>query len=404
MAQETSGKRISLTPDPLWDLKEYKEKGLYFYLEATQEILPNGHVDVVGHGDMIMLGSYSYLGLVGHPKINAAAKAAVDKYGTGTHGVRLLAGSLVLHNELEARIAKFKKTDAAIAMSSGYVTNLSTISSLLRKGDTVISDKLNHASIVDGCLLSQATHVRFRHNDMDHLERRLRDANPDGRKLVIADAVFSMDGDIINLPEVVRLCKKYDAYLMIDEAHSIGVLGETGHGIEEHFDMPPDSIDIKMGTLSKTIPSAGGYVAGNEQLITFLKHESRGFIFSAAIPPASAAAAKAAFDVIEEEPWRIKKVQENYKHFADRLRGAGFDLLQTETAIVPVLCGAVNPAVSLAKYCQDRGIFVQAVVAPVVPNHLSRLRACVLASHTMEDIDYCADTMIEGGRKLGIID
>ncbi len=395
--------RLPLTPPTKYDIDRYKKEGIYFYLEATQELLPNGHVNVVNHGEMIMLGSYSYLGLIGHPKINAAAKAAVDQYGTGTHGVRLLAGSLVLHNELEERIAKFKKTDEAIVYSSGYVTNLATISSMLRKGDSVISDKLNHASIVDGCLLSQAKHIRFRHNDMDHLERRLHGANRDGRKLVITDAVFSMDGDIIDLPSVVKLCKKYDAYLMVDEAHSIGVLGETGHGIEEHFNLPPDAVDIKMGTLSKTIPSAGGYVAGNSDLITFLKHESRAFIFSAALPPPSAAAAKAAFDVIEEEPWRVKKVQNNYKGFANRMRGAGFDLLQTETAVVPIVCGDVDSALKLASHCQNNGIFVQAIVSPVVAPHLSRLRVCVLASHTEEDLNYCADTMIEGGRALGII-
>jgi glycine C-acetyltransferase len=387
----------------LWDVNHYKEQGLYFYLEATQEMLPNGHVMVENHGDMIMLGGYSYLGLIGHPKINAAAKAAVEEFGTGTYGVRLLAGSLTLHNKLETRIARFKQTDAAVTFSSGYVTNVATVSALLRRGDTVISDKLNHASIVDGCMLSMATHVRFRHNDMDHLERRLREANPDGRKLVVADAVFSMDGDIINLPAVHRLCRKYGAYLMIDEAHSLGVLGETGHGIEEHFGMPSDTIDIKMGTLSKTIPSAGGYVAGNHELINFLKHEGRAFIFSAALPPASAAAALAAFDVIEEEPERITKVQENFTRFAAKLRQAGFDLLFTETAVVPVICGSTEKAGTLARYCRDNGIFVQAVISPVVPEGLARLRACVSAAHTTEDIDYCANTIIEGGRKLGII-
>lgn len=403
MIGETTLKQPGLLPESLWNVEHYKEIGLYFYLEATQDILPNGRVNVENHGEMIMLGSYSYLGLIGHPQINAAAKAAVDHYGTGTHGVRLLAGSLKLHNELESRIAAFKQTEAAITFSSGYVTNLATISSLMRKGDTVICDKLNHASIVDGCLLAMAKFVRFRHNDMDHLEKRLQEAGDEGRKLVIADSVFSMDGDIINLPEMVRLCRKYGAYLMIDEAHSIGVLGETGHGIEEHFGMAPDSIDIKMGTLSKAIPSAGGYVAGNKELIQFLKHEARAFIFSAAIPPASAGAAKAAFDVIEAEPWRVKKLQENYDHFAGRLREAGFDLLYTETAIVPVVCGSTDRAAMLAKYCQDRGIFVQAVVAPVVPEGQARLRACVSAAHQLEDIDYCADTIIAGGRQLGII-
>jgi len=387
----------------LWDIKHYKEEGLYFYLEATQELLPNGRVNVINYGEMIMLGGYSYLGLIGHPKINAAAKEAVDHYGTGTYGVRLLAGSLKLHNELEARIAEFKHADAAITMSSGYVTNLATISSLLRKGDTVICDKLNHASIVDGCLLSMAKFVRFRHNDMEHLETRLQQADKNGRILVVADAVFSMDGDIINLPEMSRLCKKYGAYLMVDEAHSVGVIGETGHGIEEHFGMAPDTIDIKMGTLSKTIPSAGGYVAGNYDLINFLKHEARAFIFSAAVPPASAAAAKAAFDVIEEEPWRVQKIQNNYLRFASKLKDAGYNLLYTETAIVPVVCGSTDSAAKLAKHCRDNGIFVQAIVAPVVPEGLARLRTCISAAHTVEDIDYCADVIIDGGKKLGII-
>lgn len=404
MFAEKTPIRPNLTPDLLWPIDEYKEAGLYFYLEATRDLLPNGRVNVINYGEMIMLGGYSYLGLLGHPKIDAAAKAAIDKYGTGTYGVRLLAGTLELHNDLENRIAKFKQAEAAVTMSSGYVTNLATISSMLRKGDTLICDKLNHASIVDGCILSMAKFVRFRHNDMDHLERRLREANPMGRKLVVADAVFSMDGDIIDLPEMARLCKKHDAYLMIDEAHSVGVIGATGHGIEEHFDMPPDTVDIKMGTLSKTIPSAGGYIAGNQELINFLKHEARAFIFSAAVPPASAAAAMTAFDVIEEEPWRVEKIQTNYRRFADKLRNAGYDLLFTETAIVPVLCGSTPSAASLAKYCRDKGIFVQAIISPVVPEGQARLRACISAAHTLEDIDYCADVIIEGGRQLGIID
>jgi 8-amino-7-oxononanoate synthase len=395
---------LPLVPNMRHDIEYYKEQGLYFYLETTTEMLPNSHVRVSGHGNMIMLGGYSYLGLIGHPQINAAAQAAIDQFGTGTHGVRLLAGSLTLHDELEARIAAFKQTETAVTFSSGYVTNVATISSLLRKGDTVICDKLNHASIVDGCLLAMADFVRFRHNDMAHLERRLREVEGNGRKLVVVDGVFSMDGDIINLPEVSRLCRQYGAYLMVDEAHSLGVLGETGHGIEEYFGLPADTVDIKMGTLSKTIPAAGGYIAGSQELITFLKHEARAFIFSAAVPPPSAAAAKVAFDVIEAEPERIQTLQTNFTHFADRLRAAGFDLLQTETAIVPIICKSTSAAVTLAKYCQDKGIFVQAVVSPVVPTGQERLRACVSASHTLTDIDYCADVIIAGGRELGIID
>ncbi len=391
----------SLTPDTLWDIEYFKEQGLYFYLEETEEILPNGRVYVKGHGEMIMLGGYSYLGLIGHPKINAASLEAVKKYGTGTYGVRLLAGTLDLHSELERKIADFKGTDDAVTFSSGYVTNLATISALLRKGDVVICDKLNHASIVDGCLLSQAKFVRFRHNDMDHLAYRLASADPGARKLVIVDAVFSMDGDVIDLPSVSRLCRQYGAYLMVDEAHSIGVLGETGHGIEEHFDLPNDVVDIKMGTLSKTIPAAGGYVAGSKELCHFLKHEARGFIFSAALPPASAAAALAAFEVIEEEPERSQRLQRNYYHFSDQLRSAGFDLLYTETAIIPVMCGELETAVRLARYCQDRGIFVQAIVAPVVPEGQARLRSTVCATHTLADLDYCAKTLIEGAKEIG---
>jgi 8-amino-7-oxononanoate synthase len=403
MIDEVKTSALPLTPETLWDVEFYKKQGLYFYMEETEEILPNGRVQVAGHGEMIMLGSYSYLGLIGHPEINRAAQAAIERYGTGTHGVRLLAGTLSIHHQLEQRIAAFKRTEDAVTFSSGYVTNLATISSLLRRTDTVICDKLNHASIVDGCLLSQAKFVRFRHNDMDHLERRLVEADSHGRKLVIVDAVFSMDGDIIDLPTVVRLCRKYDAYLMVDEAHSIGVLGETGHGIEEHFDLPPDAVDIKMGTLSKTIPAAGGYAAGNAALCNFLKHEARGFIFSAALPPSSAAAALAAFDVIDEEPERVQKLHENYTHFAGALRRAGFNLLNSQTAIVPVICGSLENAVRLAKHCQNNGIFVQAIVAPVVPAGSARLRAVVAANHTLEDLQHCVDTLIEGGRRLGIV-
>lgn len=401
MTSTTNSLHAPLTPPMLWDVDYYKEQDLYFYLEETEEILPHGRVRVAGHGEMIMLGSYSYLGLIGHPAIDRAAKEAVDQYGTGTHGVRLLAGTLKIHNELEERLAQFKSADGAITFSSGYVANLATISALLRRGDVVLCDKLNHASIVDGCLLSQAVFRRFRHNDMEHLEKRLRETQDADRVLVIVDAVFSMDGDVINLPEVSRLCKEYGAYLMVDEAHSIGVLGKTGHGIEEHFGLADDAVDIKMGTLSKTIPSAGGYVAGNHELIKFLKHEARGFVLSAALPPASAAAACAALDVIESEPERVENLQRNYNHFRSALQAAGFDLLNTETAILPVMCYDIERAVKLARHCQEKGIFVQAVIAPVVPDGQSRLRATVSASHRIEDLDYCVETLVAGAKEIG---
>ncbi len=266
---------------------EAKEMGLYFYNQPVSELRGGARVLVNGR-EMGLYASYSYLGLIGHPRINTAAKAALDRFGTGTHGVRTLAGSLTIHRELEELIADFKGSEAAITFGSGYVTNLSVVSSLVGRGDYVFSDKLNHASIVDGCLLSRAKFVRFRHNDMEALEQRLKGAPADAAKLVVADAVFSLDGDIIDLPKVVEICRKYQAWLMIDEAHSIGVLGETGRGIEEHFGLD-GAIDIKMGTLSKTIPSVGGYVAAERPIVDYLRHTSRAYIFSAALPPAQTA-------------------------------------------------------------------------------------------------------------------
>jgi glycine C-acetyltransferase len=353
---------------------------------------------------MGMYASYSYLGLIGHPRINAAAKAAIDRFGTGTHGVRSLAGSLTLHQELEEKIAEFKGTEAAITYSSGYVTNLTVVSTLVGRGDYVISDKLNHASIVDGCLMSGAKFVRFRHNDMESLEQRLMQADTDGEaaKLVIADSVFSMDGDITDFPRMVQLCRKYNAWLMIDEAHSVGVLGKTGRGIEEHFGMP-GSIDIKMGTLSKTIPSVGGYVAGKRDIIEYLRHASRAYIFSAALPPAQAAAAKTAFDVILEEPWRVEKLNANTRRFIDGLKARGFDTLNTQTAIVPVLCGSDERAFDITARAQRRDIFVLPVVSPAVPPGLARLRATVTAAHEPADIDHAMEVIGAAGKEVGII-
>ncbi len=389
-------------PDARWPVDEAKSKGIYFNLEPVGEIW-EGRVKVKGKGEMIMLGSYSYLGLLGHPKIEKAARQAVAQFSTGGHGVRLLAGTTVLHNKLEKKIAEYKNTETSIVYSSGYVANLSTISSLLRKGDTIISDKLNHASIVDGCFLSGAKIYRFNHNDMDHLEKRLSQADPNTNKLVVVDAVFSMDGDVINLPETSRLCKKYSALLMVDEAHSIGVLGKSGHGIEEHFDLPPDVVDLKMGTLSKAIPSMGGYVAAKEKIIKFLKHESRGFIYSAALAPAQSGAALKAFDIMEKEPKRIKNLQKNVARFIKGLNEAGFNTLNSETAIVPVVCGGNEKAWRMASQCQKDGLFVQGIPSPVVSEGTARLRCCLMASHTTEDIDYCIEIIKRAGKKIGII-
>ncbi len=378
-----------------------KDNDLYFYNQPISELLGGSKVIVNGR-EMGMYASYSYMGLIGHPKINEAAQKAIAKYGTGTHGVRSLAGSLDLHHELEERISDFKHAEACVTYTSGYVTNLTIVSTMVGRGDWVISDKLNHASIVDGCYMSGAKFARFNHNDMAHLEKRLQQAG-DATKLVIADSVFSMDGDIIDLPTVANLCKKYNAWLMIDEAHSLGVLGDTGRGIEEHFGMPYDTIDIKMGTLSKTIPSVGGYVAANKDLIDFFRHASRAYIFSAALPPAQAAAANEAFKVILDEPWRLEKLHKNSDQFINGLKDRGFDTMLTETAIVPVLCGTDEKAYAMTQKSQAKDVFVLPVVSPAVPDGLARLRATITANHETEDIEYAMDVIGDAGKELGVV-
>jgi 8-amino-7-oxononanoate synthase len=383
---------------PFWPIEMLRKQDLWFHNEFPIESYDSPMVaGVAGHGKMLFLGSYSYLGLNNHPRINEAAKAAIDRFGTGANGVRLLAGTLQIHHELEAKIAEIKETEAAVVFSSGFMTNVSAIAALIGRNDTIVCDKLVHASIVDGCNLTRAKVVRFKHNDMNDLEICLRD-NYRGRCLVIVDGVYSMDGDIANLPEISRLCRRYDASLMVDEAHSFGVIGKTGKGIEEHFNLPPDTIDIKMGTLSKSIPSAGGYIAGSRRLCEFLSLQARGFIYSGAMPASSAAAALEALHILQEEPWRVAQLHRNVEYFGKRLREAGFSYLNSTTAIFPIICGEDIDAWRLARHCQKRGIFVQAVPHPVVPKGLARLRAAVSATHTLEDLDYCIEVLKEGAQ------
>ena len=372
-----------------------REMGYYFYLQPVKN-LGGERVLVEGRGEMLMFSSFDYLGLFGHPKINAAAQTAIAELGTCTYGSRLLAGTLRLHNELEEEIAAFKGAEAAIVFSSGYVTNLATISTLVSRGDVVICDKLNHASIVDGCILSRAKFVRFKHNDMADLEKCLSEAGPDVGKLVVVEAVFSMDGDIINLPEVHRLCRKYGALLMVDEAHSMGVLGKTGHGIEEHFGMK-NAVDIHMGTLGKAIPSVGGYIAAHHDTIMYLKHVARAFVFSVALAPAAAAAAKAAFEVMKEEPERLAVLQRNIKHFLTGLKARGFDTMQSETAIVPIVCGKDEKTLMMTKFAQGKGLFIMPILSPAVPPGTSRIRATVTAAHRDEDITRALDILEAAG-------
>jgi glycine C-acetyltransferase len=381
-------------------VRSTKEQNMYLYLQPA-EALDGAYVTINGRR-MLQFASYAYLNLLGHPKIQAAAQAALEEFGTGTHGVRILAGTTRVHVELEQTIARFKGREDAVAFSSGYVTNLGVVASLLGRNDVVISDKLNHASIVDGCLLSRAKFVRFNHNDMEDLERKLAQVPKNTGKLVVVDAVFSMDGDIVNLPEVVRLSKKYDALLMVDEAHSVGVLGETGHGIQEHFGLE-NGVDIHMGTLSKTIPAIGGYIAGDSELVTYLKHTVRAFVFSAALPPPAAAAAKASFEVIQEEPERVKTLQTNVSYFINGLQKRGFNTMNSETPIVPIIVGDDERAWMMAKLSQEKDIFVLPIVSPAVPHGTSRLRANVTAGHTIEEIEQAMNIFEQAGRDVGLL-
>lgn len=374
---------------------------LYHFNQPVSTLSSPTRVQVGGR-ELLLFASYSYLGLLGHPRIAAAARQAVEAYGTGTHGVRPLAGTLDLHLALEADLAAFTGRAAALTFSSGYAANLAALSTLVGRHDLVFSDKLNHASIVDGCQLSGADLVRFRHNDMAELERALRRARPGATRLVVVDGVFSMDGDITPLPRLAELCRTYDAWLMVDEAHSLGVLGAAGRGLEEHFGLP-GVIDIKMGTLSKAIPSVGGYLAGPADLINLFRHAGRAFIFSAALPPAQAAAAREALDVIGAEPWRVAAVQANADYFGGALRGLGFDTLNTATAIVPIVCGSDERAYAMARECQARGVFAVPVVSPAVPDGLARVRATVTAAHTRAEIDQGLEVFERAGRAVGLL-
>ena len=381
-------------------VNKMKEEKRYFYLKSI-EGASGARVTIDGR-EMLMFASYNYLGLITHPKIKKAAIDAIEKYGTGAAGVRLLAGTTKIHEKLEETIAKFKGAEDAVTYSSGYVTNLAAISTLCVRGDLVIIDKLDHASIIDGCMLSGANHRTYLHNNMESLEKILANSGGYVNKLVIVDAVYSMDGDVSNLPEISRLAKKYNAKVMVDEAHSIGVLGKTGHGIEEHFGLK-DAVDVHMGTLSKTIPSIGGYLAGDKDLINFLKHNSRPFIFSASLPPVAAATAIACFEVIESEPERILNLQKNVKQFKDGLNSMGYNTMNSTTSIVPILVGEEEDTLKLCQMVNDEGIFICPILFPAIPKDTNRLRAHVLATHTSQDIDKALDIFKKAGEKLGLI-
>jgi len=381
-------------------LKDLRQRERYFYLQPIDRI--SGSRIFINGREMICFASYSYLGLLHHPKIDEAAQKAIQEFGTGTHGVRILAGTTSLHVELEGKLAKIKGREAAIVFSSGYVTNLATISTLMNRDGAIYCDKLDHASIVDGCLLSQAKFRRFNHNDVQSLETKLAADPPNIDKMVIIDAVYSMDGDIAPLPEIIKVAKKYNAWVMVDEAHSLGVLGKNGAGIEDHFGIP-GQVDILMGTLSKTIPAVGGYIAGSKKLVDFLKHVARAFVFSAALLPPAVGACIAALDVIEQEPWRHEKLIRNVNYFKAGLQAIGFSTLNSETPIIPIVTYKEEPTLNMARRLHDEGIFVVPILPPAVPPNTCRLRANVTTDHSREDMDKALDALKKAGKAEGII-
>lgn len=373
--------------------------GVYPYfrvIESAQE------PEVIVDGrKMIMIGSNNYLGLTNHPRVKEAAINAIKKYGTGCAGSRFLSGTLDTHVELERKLARFMRKEAALVFSTGFQTNLGVISSLVGKNEVVLIDKMDHASIIDGCRLSFGEIKKFKHNDMDDLERLLSHYE-DKAKMIIVDGVFSMEGDIVDLPKLVKLAKEYGARIMVDDAHGIGVLGKTGRGTAEYFDLE-DEVDLIMGTYSKSLASIGGFISGPEEVIHYIKHFARSFIFSASPPPASIASVSAAIDIIEEEPERIEKLWHNTRKMLNGFKALGFDTGTSETPIIPVIVGDDMKAFRMARMLHDKGVFANVAVSPAVPAGSALMRTSYMATHTEEQLDRVLEAFEEVGKELGII-
>jgi len=367
------------------DLAHIKDKKLY---RALTELGIGQSPEITIDGKRyILFASNSYLGLSVDPGVVEAARLALEKYGTGSGGSRLVSGSTDLHRELEERIASFKNAEAAIIFSSGYLANIGTISAIIGEGDTVYSDELNHASIIDGCRLSRADIRIYGHLDFDHLESLLSsDRVRKGKRLIVTDTVFSMDGDLAYLPRLVELSDRFGCMLMVDEAHATGVLGERGSGATEHFGVEKD-VPIVMGTLSKAAGSLGGYIAGSQRLIDFIRNRVRSYIFDTSLPAASLAASIAAIDIIENEPLRREHLWHLIKRFKSGIGDIGLTVLPSGSAIVPVLIGEAGPALEFAAALRESGIYTPAVRPPSVPEGKCRIRATLMAGHTEEHVD-----------------
>jgi len=379
---------------------ELKAAGLYPYFTPIQEAV--GNRIKVGGRPMIMVGSNNYLGLADHPRAKAAAKAAVDRYGVGTCGSRFLTGTIDLHEKLEERLAKFLDREAALTFSTGYQTNLGIISTIAGKGDHILIDRMVHASIIDACRMSFATVHKYRHNDMKDLERLLASLDPGTGKLIVVDGVFSMEGDIADLPGIVPLARKHGARILVDDAHGIGVLGEKGRGTPEHFGLESE-VDLVMGTFSKTFASIGGVVAGAKPVISYIKHHARPLIFSAAATPASVSSVLAILDMLETQPELRARLWAVTERMRTGFQAMGYNTGLSQTPIIPVLVGDDEKGFMLWRLLREEGIFTTPVVYPAVPHGQALIRTSYGAGHTDEELNAILAAFEKCGRTLGII-
>jgi 8-amino-7-oxononanoate synthase len=364
--------------------QEIKKHGYYPYFNPIESVQDTEVV--VGGKKVLMFGSNSYLGLTNHSKIKAAAIHAINKYGTGCAGSRFLNGTIDLHVQLEEALADFVGKEAAVVFSTGFQANLGAVSALTGRHDYILIDELDHASIFDGCRLSFSKVIKYKHNDMASLENELKILPRDKIKLIVVDGVFSMEGDIVNLPEIAKMAEKYAASIMVDEAHSIGIMGKNGSGSVSHFGLT-DKVDIIMGTFSKSLASVGGFIAGNADTINYLKHNARALMFSASISPANAASALASLEVIKAEPERIEQLWKNTHYAMRRLKDLGFDIGKTETPIIPIYIRDDVKTFKLTKMLLNEGVFVNAVVSPAVRSDSSLIRFSLMATHTTKQIE-----------------
>jgi len=379
--------------------REIQAAGLYPYFKAISKA--EDTVVMIEGKERVMMGSNNYLGLTHHPRVLESSRRALEVFGSGCTGSRFLNGTLDLHEQLESRLAQFLGKESALVFSTGYQANLGLISGLVGRGDLVFLDKLDHASIVDGAKMSFGETERFNHGDLDQLELRLS-RHGDRGKLVIVDGVYSMEGNIADVPGLVKVAQKHGAALAVDDAHSIGVLGPNGEGTAHHFGMQ-DEVDLIVGTFSKSLASIGGFVAGSESVIHYLKHNSRPLIFTAALPPANTAGVLAAVDVMLAEPERRTRLWENTRRLQDGFRSLGFDIGPTQTPIVPVLIGTLENTFVFWRRVFDAGIFTNPVVPPAVPADQCRLRTSLMATHTPDQIDFALDQFARLGKEMGII-